>query len=207
MRTRMLALLVLLAIAGCGTPEIARERETRPLLPREIEEALRSDDPARRADAAGQVEAMDPEARRRTLLELLGDDRPHVRLMAVGILARHHGQEDTVVERLGQALSLDPDPDVRGALVDALAGSGRLGALGALVTALETDPSLLVKRRIARALDRITGQTFGAAFADRVDEAELSADEAMIDYASWLPGQDLRWDAAAGRFVPREAGR
>jgi hypothetical protein len=187
---------------GCATPEVAESYETTSYLPAEIGEALRSDDPARRADAADQVEKMEPATRRKALLELSADRRAGVRLLAVTLLGRLHASEEEVLVRLAGMLALDPDLDVRLAAVDAVEASQRLPALAALVAALTDDPSLIVRRQAAEALDRLTGQTIGAAVAEQVDAAEEAAEEALFAYEEWLEAsrEGLRWNDAAGRF-------
>jgi HEAT repeat protein len=202
-RFGLLVAVGVLTIVGCGTPEVARDYESRDYLPQELEEALRSDDLARRADAAGQVEAMEPGRRRQILLALTEDDRAHVRLMAVSLLARHHAGDAETVARMAEVLSLDPDIDVRSAAIGALAASGDVSALKSLVGALTDDPSLEVKRQAATTLDRLTGEGFGAEFAAEFDEAETAADDTMMAYDDWLAGRaaDLGWDAKEKRFV------
>jgi HEAT repeat protein len=203
-----------------GASEVAGDYEVRTFLPEELEEALRSEDPARRADAASQVETMPPERRREVLIALVGDERAHVRLMAVTLLGRLHAGEDGAIAALADVLSLDVDLDVRSAAVAALAESENPRALEALAGVLMDDPSLVVKREAAEALDRLTGQSFGKVLVERIDAAESfgkvlveridAAEEACYEaneaYEEWLEERvdELVWDPARGRFAARD---
>lgn len=205
MRTAPIAAaLAALLAAACATPEVAEDYRTRTFVPAELAAALASDDPTARADAAGQVESMEPAKRRAALLELSRDERAPVRLLAVGLLGRHHAAEEEAAGRLAEMLSLDPDADVRVAAVEGLGRSGRVDALRPLVDALSEDASLSVKRAAASTLDRLTGQALAADFLEKVDAAESAADDAMMSYDDWLGanGATLRYDAGSGRFVP-----
>ena len=123
--------------------------------------------------------------------------------MAVGLLGKYHAADDDVVAVLGGEAALDADVDVRSAALGALAKSGRVEALVAIGSALTDDPSLVVRREAAVLLDRLTGQTLGAGFASRVEEASSSADDASMAYDDWLETNraKLRWDADTARFV------
>ena len=179
-------LLALALITGCGTPEVAEEYQAKTYLPEELQAALASDDPTRRADAAAQVVAMPPGQRKAALLDLSRDERPTVRMLAVGLIGKHLSGDDQAVARLADLLSLDPDQDVRTACVSALGGTRSGTALQALLGALGNDTSLTVRRSAAVALDRLTGQTFGAEMARKIDDAEEAADDAMMNYEEWF---------------------
>ncbi len=183
--------LVLLAgiLAACGTPKVAKDYEAKVYLPQEIETALRSEDPARRADAAAQVETMSPDQRGPILISLTTDERPHVRLMAVSLLGKHHADDASAIAALANVLSLDGDLDVRSAAVSALAAGTSAPSLTVLVETLSNDSSLVIKREAAAALDARTGQTFGKELADSIDTAEEAADEAMMAYEEWMENQ------------------
>jgi len=198
------ALLILLS--ACGTPEIAREYETKTYVPAELEKALKSEDPARRADAAEQILAMKPAQRKAVLLELTRNPRVEVRLMAVGLLGRHHATDPDVVKAMGEEAALDVDIDVRSAALSALAASGRSEALTAILAALTNDPSLVVRREAGVILDRLTGLKLATEFAGRLEEAEDAADDAAMSYDDWLESnrEKLAWDAENRRFVLRE---
>jgi len=201
--------LMTAALAACGTPEIAEKYEAETYAPDEIAAALAADDPSRRADAAEQILAMAPERRRAVLIELTRSGEPEVRLLAVGLLGRHHAGDGEAVRALGETAALDLDVDVRSGALRALAGSGRPEALDAIGTALTDDESLVVRREAAVLLDRLTGQTIGAAFASAVDEAADAGDDVAIEYDDWLESHRdrLRWDAAKSRFVVEEDER
>jgi len=202
MRTAF-ACFFLLALVACGTPDIARDYETKTYVPEELGAALSADDPARRADAAEQILAMKPEHRKKVLTELIHDPKPEVRLMAVGLLGKHHAADAGVVAVLGEEAALDVDVDVRSAALGALAESGRPEALMAISSALTDDPSLVVRREAAVLLDRLTGQDLGAGFAGRVEEASDAADDAAMAYDDWLSTNraKLEWDAGSRRFT------
>jgi HEAT repeat protein len=205
MRTVIL-LLALAVLLGCGTPKVAEEYKAETYLPDQLRAALADDDPSRRADAAEQVEKMEPKRRRLVLLELSGDERSEVRLLAVSLLERLHSGDEEVVKRLAGILAHDPDPDIRTAAVGALSASGRPEALDALLDALMNDTSLSVRKDIASALDRLTGQSFGGDLVTAVDSAEEAADEAVMNYDEWIEmNRDrLKWDAKQERFVRPE---
>ena len=198
-----LTLSFLLALVACGTPDVARDYEAKTYVPEDLAAALSADDPARRADAAEQISAMNPNQREEVLIELTRDEKPGVRLMAVTLLGKHHAADADVVAALGDKAGLDVDVDVRGAALVALAASGSVEALAAIGSALTDDPSLVVRRQAAVLLDRLTGQTLGATFASRVEEASSSADDAAMAYDDWLESNraKLRWDADSARFV------
>ena len=185
---RTIPLIALLCLAACGTPEVAEDYEEQVFLPAELSAALASDDPTARADAATQVEALPAAERLATLSSLAVHDNAAVRLMAIGLLGKLHAGDPTITMRLAEVIGMDADIDVRMATVPVLAKSGEAG-LAVLVEALSDDPSLFVRREIAVALDRVTGNTFGAAFAEKVGEAEDAADDAMMDYDDWLESQ------------------
>jgi HEAT repeat protein len=186
MKSIPLLTTVLAVLTACGTPEVAKDYRTKTYVPEELQAALASRDPSARADAAAQVEAMSGGQRQAVLLELTTDPRPTVRLLAVGLAGKHlHGDEQAVA-RLAEMLSLDSDQDVRIAAVAALGETGSGPALTALLEALGNDTSLFVRRAAALALDRLTGQDFGAELAARVDEAEAAADGAMMNYEGWF---------------------
>ena len=199
----LIVLTALLAVAACATPEVAEDYEAKTYLPDELKAALASDDPSQRADAAGQVERMAPERRQAVLTELSRDERASVRLLAVNLLGKLHGEEEATVARLAEVLAFDVDVDVRSAAVTALASSGSVEGLKALVQALADDPSLAVKRSVGTVLDRLTGEKLGSELSDRVDEAEAAADDAMIAYDDWLQAnlETIRWDPEVSRFV------
>jgi HEAT repeat protein len=178
--------LTLLLITACGTPEVAEEYQTKTYVPEELQAALASDDPTSRADGAAQVEAMPGGQRKAILLELTLDERPTVRLLAVGLIGKHLPGDNQAVARLSEMLSLDPDQDVRTSCVEVLGGTRSGTALKALLDALGNDTSLAVRRSSAVALDKLTGQTFGAEMAKKVDDAEESADDAMMNYEEWF---------------------
>jgi len=198
-----ITLSFLLALVACGTPGVAKDYETKTYVPEELAAALASDSPARRADAAEQISGMQPDQRRKVLIELTRDPKPEVRLMAVGLLGKYHAAAEDVVDVLGGEAALDADVDVRSAALGALAKSGRVEALVSIGSALTDDPSLVVRREAAVLLDRLTGQTLGAGFAARVEEAGSSADDASMAYDDWLETNraKLRWDADTARFV------
>ncbi len=184
--TLLLTFLALALISACGTPEVAKEYQTKTYVPDELQAALSSDDPSVRADAAAQVEAMSVGQRKAVMLELTRDERPTVRMLAVGLIGKHLAGDNQAVDLLAEMLSLDPDQDVRGTVVAALGGTRNGTALNALLEALSTDTSLAVRRSAALALDRLTGQSFGAEMAARVDAAEDAADDAMMNYEDWF---------------------
>ena len=146
---------------------------------------------------------MEPDARKKVLIELVGSPSPGVRLMAVGLLGKHHASDDAVVSALSGDAMLDPDPDVRGAALAALAESGRPDALAAISSALMDDPSLVVRREAASLLDRLTGQSMGAEFATMVDDIQEKADDAAMAYDEWIETnrEKLKWDAERAKFV------
>jgi len=203
------SLLSLAVLAACGTPEVAEEYQERSLVPAEIEAALGSDDPLRRSEAAAQVEKLPPERRRAVLLELLDHPRSAVRLTALTVLARSSVSGGPTVDRLTEVVSLDPDPDVRVAAVRALAASGDVRALDAILAALSDDLSLAVRVYAAATLDRLTAREFGAGLADRFDEAEAAADDAAFSWLEWLEANRdaLEWDPGEKRFRTAEEGR
>jgi HEAT repeat protein len=205
-RATIVLALAGLVLTGCATPEIAEDYEARTYLPQEIETALKGDDPAGRADAAAQVEKMATANRRAVLLSLVTDDRAHVRLLAVYLLARHHGSDPEAVVALRNVLTLDADLDVRAAAIEALAAGGTKEGLSVLLAALTDDASLIVRCQAAEALDRVTGQTFGKALLTSLGAAEDAADDAMMSYEEWLGTHrdKLVWDADKGRFVGGE---
>ncbi len=188
MKTAILipTLLLLLLITACGTPEVAEDYQAKTYVPEELQAALASDDPSSRADAAAQVAAMPTGQRKAVLLDLSRNERPTVRLLSVGLIGKHLSGDNQAVARLADLLSLDPDQDVRAACVGALGGTRSGTALKALLGALENDTSLSVRRAAAIALDRLTGQTFGAEMAAKVDDAEEAADDAMMNYEEWF---------------------
>jgi HEAT repeat protein len=194
--------LLIAVLVGCGTPEVARDYEARTFLPAELEEALRSDDPARRADAAGQLESMGPGRRLELLIALTGDERAHVRLMAVSLLGGLHADDADAVDALDNVLALDPDVDVRSAAVGALGGSRNPVAIAVLVRVLADDASLVVKREAAEALDRRTGEAFGKSLVQSIETAEEASDDAVMAYEEWLERrrEALRWNEEKGRF-------
>ena len=198
-----LTFFFLLALVACGTPDIARDYEAKTYVPEELGAALSADDPARRADAAEQILAMKPEQRKKVLVELVRDPKPEVRLMAVSLLGKHHAADAGVIAVLGGEAALDVDIDVRSGALAALAESGSVDALVAIGSALTDDPSLRVRGEAAMLLDRLTGQTLGAGFASRVEEAGSDADDAAMAYDDWLETNRarLRWDVDTGRFV------
>ena len=181
-----LLFLALTAFLGCGTPEVAEDYQARTYVPEELQAALASDEPSSRADAAAQVAAMPTGQRKAVLLDLSRNERPTVRLLSVGLIGKHLSGDNQAVARLADMLSLDPDQDVRAACVDALGGTRSGAALKALLGALENDTSLTVRRAAAVALDRLTGQTFGADMAAKVDDAEEAADDALMNYEEWF---------------------
>ncbi len=188
MKTAILlpTLLLLALITACGTPEVAEEYQAKTYVPEELQAALASDDPSSRADAAAQVAAMPTGQRKAVLLDLSRNERPTVRLLSVGLIGKHLSGDNQAVARLADLLSLDPDQDVRAACVGALGGTRSGAALTALLGALENDSSLSVRRSAAVALDRLTGQSFGAEMAAKVDDAEEAADDAMMNYGEWF---------------------
>lgn len=201
------AVPILLSIAAaCGTPKVAQEYETKTYGYEEIQAALASDSPARRADAAEQISNMEPEKRKGVLVELTRDPRPETRLLAVSLLGKHHAADPDVIAAMGDVATLDPDVDVRTAALGALAMSGRVKALDTIAAVLTDDPSMVVRREAAVLLDRVTGQTLGAEFAGHVDAASDSADDAAMAYDDWLEtnGANLRWDEKSGRFAKAE---
>ncbi|MEN8149155.1 MAG: hypothetical protein ABFS86_04985 [Planctomycetota bacterium] len=202
-RLPILPIALLLTLAGCGTPQIARPYETKKYVPEELAAALASDNPADRADAAEQILAMEPDARKMALIELTGDPKPGVRLMAVGLLGKHHAAEEDVVATLADDVMLDADADVRVAALAALAESGRPDGLAAISAALMDDPALVVRREAASLLDRLTGQTTGAEFTAMVDDALEKADDAAMAYDDWIETnrEKLRWDAGKARYI------
>ena len=207
MRRAPIALALLgCVLAACATPEVAKDYKTTRLLPQEIEDALRSEDPARRSDAASQLETMPPVRRQAVLAALATDDRAHVRLLAVSLLGTHHADDPQTLTVLADVLSLDADLDVRSAAVAALAGSRNPKTLAILVGVLTDDVSLLVKRDAAEALDRRTGQPFGLGLVEGLDAAEEAADGAMMLYEEWFESRagSIRWDEEQGRFVEKD---
>lgn len=185
--TTMLATFLALALcSACGTPEVAEEYQTKTYVPEQLQAALASEDPSARADAASQVEAMPVGQRKAVLLELTLDKRPTVRMLAVGLIGKSLAGDNQAVARLAEMLSTDPDPDVRSAVVGALGSTRSDTALNALLEALGNDTSLSVRRDAALALDRLTGQSFGAEMAAQVDEAQDAADDAMMNYEDWF---------------------
>jgi len=188
MKTAILlpTLLLLALLTACGTPEVAEEYQAKTYVPEELQAALASDDPSSRADAAAQVAAMPTGQRKAVLLDLSRNERPTVRLLSVGLIGKHLSGDNQAVARLADLLSLDPDQDVRAACVGALGGTRSGAALTALLGALENDSSLSVRRSAAVALDRLTGQSFGAEMAAKVDDAEEAADDAMMNYGEWF---------------------
>jgi HEAT repeat protein len=200
------SLLFATVLAACGTPEIARDYETKTYVPAELEAALTSDDPARRADAAEQILAMDPAERKTVLTELVTNDRVEIRLMATGLLGKHHAGDSQVVKVLGERAALDVDIDVRSSALTGLAASGRPEALSSIVSSLTDDPALVVRREAAVLLDRLTGEKLGDEFAKLVSDAEEAADDAAFAYDDWVEANRdrLRWDAEDRRFTLKE---
>ena len=194
--TLLMTVLALTLISACGTPEVAKEYQAKTYLPEELQAALSSDDPSVRADAAAQVEAMSLGQRKAVLLELTRDKRPMVRMLAVGLIGKHLSGDNQAVSRLADLLSLDPDQDVRVAAVSALGGTRSGAALNALLDALSNGTSLIVRRSAALALDRLTGQSFGADMAAKVEDAEDAADDAMMNYEDWF---DANQEALGGQ--------
>jgi HEAT repeat protein len=206
----LLPVVAALLLCSCGTPEVARDYRAKTYLPAELEAALRSDNPTRRAEAEDQIASLPVDRRIEILLALSRDPEPPMRLLAAKLLGKDSG-DPRAAKRLGEMVGLDADPDVRMLAMDGLAAGGSDGALSALLTALEADPSLLVRRHAASALDRLTGQEIGASFVDSLDEAEMSADEAAMAYSDWFEshGKGLRWDAGSSQYVSTggEAGQ
>jgi len=197
------------ALAACGTPGVAKEYEAKTYVPEKLHAALSSDSPARRADAAEQISGMQPAQRRQVLIELTRDQKPEIRLMAVGLLGKHDAGDAGVIAVLGSESALDADVDVRSAALSALAQSGRVEALVAIGNALTDDPSLMVRREAAVLLDRLTGQTLGAGFAAQVESASSSADDSAMAYDEWVETNraNLRWDKNSNRFVVAESAK
>ncbi len=193
MRVIGIALVLLVCVlAACGTPKVAEDYEAKTFLPQEIETALRSDDPAKRADAAAQVETMPAKKRGPILIALTTDEKAHVRLMAVSLIGKHHANDEKAITALADLLSLDADLDVRSAAVSALGASENTKSLTVLVQTLSNDSSLTIKREAAAALDARTGQSFGKELVESIDAAEEAADEAMMAYEEWLGNQGAK---------------
>ena len=198
MKFPMFLVLVSLSIGACATPEVAEDYKAKSYVPEEMAAALGGEDPARRADAAKQVEEMAPSDRLAALLELSRDDRAPVRLLAVGLIGRYHAGDAAAVASLGDVLSLDPDMDVRSAAVGALARSTTRESVEALLSALTDDTALNVRRAAAAALDRLSGRDYGAEVAAGFDEAEMAADEAGMAYEEWFDANGASLPAASG---------
>jgi HEAT repeat protein len=184
--TRALAVLFPLLALACRAPGVADDYSAEAIPTVEIAGALADEDPTRRSEAAEQIEAMDAETRRRTLISLTRDGRPEIRLLAVDLIGLHHATDAEAASRLAEMLASDPDPDVRIACVSSLSRGDRRHALAPLFDALSSDPSLYVRADAAAALDRLTGQAIGRAVVLGTDAAESAADDASLAYEEWI---------------------
>jgi HEAT repeat protein len=213
---KKLIILVLLAgIAGGGflmyskiqtAGELADDYEKKDLLPGEIVAALGGDDPAARADAAEQIEKLDPEKRKTVLLALTRDESASIRLLAVSLLTQHHATDAQVVGDLLAVAKTDLDIDVQQAAFAALGQSGDERALKLAITVLsDLDADLPLKLEAVEMLDRLTGRTTKGDLEEALEDAMDAADDLGMSWDEWLTthGPTLSWDAEKGRFVDK----